>query len=79
MRRGHGSRKQALASVATPTLVVHGTDDPICPVEGGKDIADTINGSELMIIQGMGHDLPAGGAWHHIIEKMGEFIKGSTQ
>jgi pimeloyl-ACP methyl ester carboxylesterase len=75
----HGSRKPALASVATPTLIVHGTDDPIIPIEGGKDIADTIKGSELMIIRGMGHDLPTGGAWNHIIEKMGEFIKGSTR
>jgi pimeloyl-ACP methyl ester carboxylesterase len=75
----HGSRKRALASVAIPTLVVHGTDDPISPMEGGKDIADTIKESELMIIQGMGHDLPAGGAWYHIIEKMDKFIKGSTR
>ena len=72
----NGSRRRALASVITPTLVVHGTDDPISPVEGGKDIADTIKGSQLMIIQGMGHDLPAGGAWYHIIEKMDEFMKG---
>lgn len=71
----HGNRKRALAAVATPTLVIHGTDDPISPVEGGKDIAAAIQGSELMIIPGMGHDLPAGGAWNHIIEKMDEFTK----
>jgi len=71
----HGSRKRALTSVATPTLVIHGTDDPISPVEGGKDIAATIKGSELMIIQGMGHDLPAGGAWNQIIKKIEKFTK----
>jgi pimeloyl-ACP methyl ester carboxylesterase len=71
----HGSRKRALSSVVTPTLVIHGTDDPISPVEGGKDIADTIKGSELVIIKGMGHDLPAGGVWNQIIEKIDEFTK----
>ncbi|HIJ57925.1 MAG TPA: alpha/beta hydrolase [Deltaproteobacteria bacterium] len=70
-----GSRKLALAAVTVPTLVIHGTDDPISPVEGGKDIAATIKGSELMIIPGMGHDLPAGGAWNLIFEKIEEFIK----
>jgi pimeloyl-ACP methyl ester carboxylesterase len=70
-----GSRKYALASVTIPTLVIHGMDDPISPVEGGKDIAATIKGSELMIIPGMGHDLPAGGVWNRIIEKIEEFIK----
>lgn len=71
----HGSRKRALASVTTPTLVIHGVDDPICPVEGGKDIAATIKGSEIMLIKGMGHDMPAGGAWHSIIKKIEEFTK----
>ena len=71
----HGSRKRALASVTTPTLVIHGADDPISPVEGGKDIASTIKGSELLIIQGMGHDLPSGGVWYQIIEKIEAFTK----
>jgi len=71
----HGSRKQALSSVTVPTLVIHGTDDPISPVEGGKALAAAIQGSELMIIPGMGHDLPAGGAWNQILEKLVGFIK----
>jgi pimeloyl-ACP methyl ester carboxylesterase len=70
-----GSRKRALSSVTTPTLVIHGTDDPISPAEGGKDIAATIKGSEIMIIQGMGHNLPSGGVWNRIIEKIEEFTK----
>jgi pimeloyl-ACP methyl ester carboxylesterase len=53
-----GSRKEALKTVTTPTLVVHGDADPLVPVEGGIDTADTIPGAELMIIEGMGHDLP---------------------
>lgn len=50
----HGNRKSALASVTAPTLVIHGTDDPIVLVEGGKDTAETIPGAELLLIEGMG-------------------------
>ena len=63
------NRKSALASLSTPTLVIHGADDPLVQVEGGKNTAAAIPGAELMIIDGMGHDLPNGkGAWPQIIE-----------
>lgn len=62
-----GSRKQALASVRAPTLVIHGKEDPIVPVEGGIDTARSIPGAELLLVEGMGHDLPRG-AWPRIIE-----------
>ena len=62
------NRKLALASLSTPTLVIHGADDPLVPVEGGKNTAAAIPGAELMIIDGMGHDLPHGGAWPQIID-----------
>ncbi|MBW1855489.1 MAG: alpha/beta hydrolase [Deltaproteobacteria bacterium] len=65
----HGNRKPALANVTAPTLVIHGTDDPIIPVEGGKDTAEAIPGAAQLIIDGMGHDLPhVGGAWPQIID-----------
>ncbi|HYO59584.1 alpha/beta hydrolase [Archangium sp.] len=53
-----GSRKQALAAVKVPTLVIHGKEDPLVPVEGGIDTAQSIPGAELLLIDGMGHDLP---------------------
>jgi pimeloyl-ACP methyl ester carboxylesterase len=53
-----GSRKEALKSVKVPTLVIHGDADPLVPVEGGKDTADSIPGAKLLIIEGMGHDIP---------------------
>ncbi len=64
------NRVPALASVKVPTLVVHGTDDPLVSVEGGKDTARAIPGAQLMLIEGMGHDLPHGGAWPQIIEAL---------
>ncbi|HYD50487.1 MAG TPA: alpha/beta fold hydrolase [Terriglobales bacterium] len=54
----HGSRREKLRSVSVPTLVIHGADDPLVPVEGGHDTAAHIPGAELLIIPGMGHDLP---------------------
>jgi pimeloyl-ACP methyl ester carboxylesterase len=63
-----GNRKKALASVTVPTLVIHGTDDPVVPVEAGRDTAEAIPGAQLMLIEGMGHDLPHGGAWPRIVE-----------
>ncbi len=53
-----GSRNDALKDVRTPTLIIHGDEDPLIPVEGGIDTAETIPGAELMIIEGMGHTIP---------------------
>ncbi|MFX1378890.1 MAG: alpha/beta fold hydrolase [Promethearchaeota archaeon] len=53
-----GNRKPALGSIKVPTLVIHGKNDPLVPVEAGKDTAEAIPGSELLIIEGMGHSLP---------------------
>ena len=53
-----GDRRGILAKVDTPTLVIHGTDDPLVPVEGGRDTAAHIAGAKLLEIPGMGHDLP---------------------
>jgi pimeloyl-ACP methyl ester carboxylesterase len=62
------NRKPALASVAVPTWVIHGTDDPLVPVECGKDTAEAVPGAKLKIIEGMGHDLSHSGAWPQIID-----------
>jgi pimeloyl-ACP methyl ester carboxylesterase len=46
-----------LAGIKVPTLVIHGAEDPLVPVEAGKDTAKHIPSSKLKIINGMGHDL----------------------
>ena len=53
-----GDRRQRLKGVTTPTLVIHGADDPLVPVEGGRDTAAHITGAKLIEVPGMGHDLP---------------------
>ncbi|MCE9521909.1 MAG: alpha/beta fold hydrolase [Alphaproteobacteria bacterium] len=49
-------RHERLKAVKAPTLVIHGTDDPLVSVEGGKDTAACIPGARLKLVAGMGHD-----------------------
>jgi pimeloyl-ACP methyl ester carboxylesterase len=53
-----GDRTAALAAVRVPTLVVHGDADPLVQLEGGRATADAVPGAELMVLEGMGHNLP---------------------
>lgn len=62
-----GSRRAALRDVKAPTLVIHGSEDPLVPIEAGRDTAAAVPGAELLVIEGMGHDLPRG-AWDRIID-----------
>jgi proline iminopeptidase len=55
-----GDRSADLESIAAPTLVIHGSADPLVPVKHGIDSARKIRGATLKLIPGMGHDLPPG-------------------
>ena len=52
------NRSTELNKINIPTLIIHGNDDPLVPVECGIDTANAINKSDLWIIEGMGHDFP---------------------
>lgn len=51
-------RTRKLRELDVPALVIHGTKDPLVHVSGGKATARAIPGAELLLIDGMGHDLP---------------------
>jgi pimeloyl-ACP methyl ester carboxylesterase len=53
-----GERVIQLARIQRPTLVIHGTDDPLIPLACGQDTARLVPGAVLRVIDGMGHDLP---------------------
>jgi pimeloyl-ACP methyl ester carboxylesterase len=55
-----GDRTERLRQVRVPTLVIHGLGDRMCDVSGGRATAQAIPGSELVLIEGMGHNLPPG-------------------
>ncbi len=54
-----GRRRPRLSGITTPTLVIHGTHDPLLPVRGSKAMARLIPAAELLVIEGMGHVIPS--------------------
>jgi pimeloyl-ACP methyl ester carboxylesterase len=55
-----GDRTWALAQVRVPTLVIHGTEDQVIGVSGGQATAAAIPGARLLVVPGLGHELPPG-------------------
>jgi pimeloyl-ACP methyl ester carboxylesterase len=72
-----GSRKERLGQVKIPTLVIHGTVDPLVRPEGGKDTAASISGAKLLMIEGMGHALPIP-MWPQIIDAIDKHAHGAA-
>ena len=72
-----GSRKERLRTVKAPTLVIHGTVDPLVHPEGGKDTAASIPGAKLLMIEGMGHALPIP-MWPEIIDAIDKHAHGAA-
>ncbi|WP_027059128.1 alpha/beta fold hydrolase [Mesorhizobium loti] len=57
MLKGGNAWKGRLPEMAAPLLVIHGTADPIFPVEHGETLAETVAGAKLLRIEGGGHEL----------------------
>jgi pimeloyl-ACP methyl ester carboxylesterase len=72
-----GSRDEALRSLTVPTLVVHGTLDTLIAPDGGARTAELVPGAELLMIEGMGHDLPVE-AWQQIISAITAMVARSA-
>jgi pimeloyl-ACP methyl ester carboxylesterase len=53
-----GPRVELLKTVKVPTLVLHGEDDPLLPVECGRDVAALVPGAKIETFPGWGHDVP---------------------
>ena len=69
-----GDRTASLRSLHVPTLVLHGADDPLVNVSGGRATADAIPDAELLIFDGMGHDLPRA-LWPEITSRIGDVVQ----
>jgi pimeloyl-ACP methyl ester carboxylesterase len=72
-----GSRKERLHQVKAPTLVIHGSVDPLVRPEGGKDTAASIPGARFLLIEGMGHALPIP-MWPQIIDAIAKHAHGAA-
>jgi pimeloyl-ACP methyl ester carboxylesterase len=66
-------RTADVAKVAVPSLVIHGAEDQLVDVSGGRATAAAIPGSELMVVEGMGHDLPRA-VWPQLIERISALV-----
>ncbi len=64
--RDAGDRTAALGRVAVPTVVIHGTADRMCAPSGGRATAAAVPGARLVLVDGLGHDLPPG-AWPRLV------------
>lgn len=53
-----GNLRPKAQSISVPTMVIHGTADPLIPHPCGADIAANVNNARLELLDGMGHDLP---------------------
>ena len=62
-----GDRTNELHRITVPTLVIHGTADPLVAFSGGLATARAIPGAALMRIEGMGHDMPRA-VWPRMID-----------
>jgi pimeloyl-ACP methyl ester carboxylesterase len=71
-----GDRTAALRRVSAPTLVIHGTRDRLVRPSGGRATARAIPGARLMLVEGMGHDLPRG-AWPRLVGAIAEHAWGA--
>jgi pimeloyl-ACP methyl ester carboxylesterase len=62
-----GDRTPLLRAITAPTLVIHGADDKLMPPSGGRATARAIPGARLLLVRGMGHDIPRG-AWPQLLD-----------
>jgi pimeloyl-ACP methyl ester carboxylesterase len=71
-----GNRTAEIERITAPTLVIHGSADPLIAPSGGRATARAIPGARLMMIEGMGHDLPRA-AWPRIIDGIAALALGA--
>ena len=69
-----GDRTARLREVDVPTLVIHGTADKAWDVSGGRATAAAIPGAELVVIDGLGHDLPRA-LWPELATRIAEVVQ----
>lgn len=69
-----GERTAALAGLRVPVLVVHGAADPLIGVRAGRATAAAVPNAELLVIEGMGHDLPRK-VWPRVIDAITETVR----
>jgi pimeloyl-ACP methyl ester carboxylesterase len=73
-----GDRTEQLRGIVAPTLVIHGTADRLVRPSGGLATARAIPGARLMMVEGMGHDLPEA-AWPQLLGAITEHARAADR
>jgi pimeloyl-ACP methyl ester carboxylesterase len=69
-----GDRTPLLRALDVPAIVLHGLADTLVDPSGGRATAAAIPGAELVLIEGMGHDLPRG-LWERIADHISAVVR----
>jgi pimeloyl-ACP methyl ester carboxylesterase len=73
-----GDRTAELRRITAPTLVIHGTADPLVTHSGGRATARAIPSARLMTVEGMGHDLPRA-VWPRLLDTIAEHVHSTLR
>ena len=76
---GTGSLLTYTRRISAPTVVIHGSEDPMVRPRNGRTVARAVDGARYVVVDGMGHDLPEP-VWRPVIETLTEnFAAGSVR
>ncbi len=64
---GHEPSRSRLETIRVPTLVIHGTEDPLFPCQHGVALSKEIPGATLLLLEGVGHEMPPAQVWDRVI------------
>jgi pimeloyl-ACP methyl ester carboxylesterase len=67
---GDESVRERLGGITVPTLVIHGTDDPLFPIAHAEALAREIPGATLLPIAEVGHEYPPAPTWDTVIDAL---------
>ena len=68
---GTGSLLRFTRRIDAPTVVIHGSKDPMMRIRNGRNLARIIRGARFVVVDGMGHDLPEP-VWRAVIDTLAE-------
>lgn len=68
---GTGSLVRYAKRIVAPTVIVHGSRDPMVRIRNGRNLARIIDGARFVVVDDMGHDLPAP-VWRPVTEALAE-------
>ena len=67
LETGHEPWRSRLGAIRVPTLVIHGTEDPLLPCQHGIALSKEIPGATLLLLEGVGHEMPPAQVWDRVI------------